>query len=146
MPYRIAIQLFFFLLPFMVFGIYVALTADAEREGRRKWPIQILFAIGLVLTTAVWFFKIFTENNDRNVCIEPPRNENGKIIPARTYDCERDTNFGAPGTETPGGTASGVQYPEDLRDTSDISASSPGRTEPEAAGEEDAPAEADETP
>lgn len=135
MPYRIAIQVLFFLLPFAAYAIYLVVTADAERDGRRKWPIQALFLIGLALTTAVWFLKIFTENNDRNLCIEPPRTENGKIIPARTYDCERDMNFGAPGTEAPGAPASGVSYPEDLRDTSDISATAPETQQDEAPGD-----------
>lgn len=125
MPYRIAIQLVFFLLPFIAFGLYVLATTDAEREGRRKWPIQALFLTGLALTTAVWFFKIFTENNERNLCIEPPRSENGQIIPARTYPCERDANFGAPTTDAPGTAASGVSDPKGLRDPAEISASAP---------------------
>lgn len=125
MPYRIAIQLVFFLLPFIAFGLYVLATTDAERDGRRKWPIQALFLAGLALTTAVWFFKIFTENDERNLCIEPPRSENGKIIPARTYPCERDANFGAPTTDAPGTAASGVTDPDGGRDSSRISADSP---------------------
>lgn len=125
MPYRIAIQLVFFLLPFIAFGLYVLATADAEREGRRKWPIQALFLTGLALTTAVWFFKIFTEDSERNLCIEPPRSENGQIIPSRTYPCERDANFGVPTTNAPGTAATGVNDPEGLRDPSEISASAP---------------------
>ena len=110
-----------------------------RRDGRRKWPIQALFLTGLALTTAVWFFKIFTENNERNLCIEPPRSENGKIIPARTYECERDANFGAPTTDNPGGIASGVNAPDGARDASEISASAPTRDggEEQAAPQDD---------
>ena len=87
---RLVFELFIFSIPFLVFGLYVLVTTNAEVEGRRKWPIQILFLIGLGLATAVWFLLILLEKKERDVCHEPARFENGVIIPARDYPCEQN--------------------------------------------------------
>ena len=94
---RLLIELFIFALPFLVFGLYLLATQSAEDAGQRKWPIQLLFAIGLGLATLAWFVMIALEPRDRGMCIEPERVENGKVVPARSYPCEhRPGDVGAP--------------------------------------------------
>jgi hypothetical protein len=88
---RILFQAFIVALPFIVFGLYLFATRSAEEAGRRQWPVQLLFVIGLFLTTAVWFAAILMEPRERNECVEPARFENGVLIPQRTYPCERRT-------------------------------------------------------
>ncbi|PKP83025.1 MAG: hypothetical protein CVT79_02980 [Alphaproteobacteria bacterium HGW-Alphaproteobacteria-18] len=88
---RLLFEVFVFSLPFLVFGIYVLATRSAEDAGKRKWPIQMLFIIGLVLATLAWFALILLEPRDRDMCVEPARYENGQLIPARKYPCERHT-------------------------------------------------------
>lgn len=88
---RLLFEVFVFSLPFLVFGIYLLATRSAEEAGARKWPIQMLFLIGLGLATAVWFLLIALEPRDRGTCVEPARYENGQLIPQRTYPCERHT-------------------------------------------------------
>ncbi len=88
---RLLLQALVFLLPFIVFGLYLLATRSAEEAGKRKWPIQVLFIIGLALTTIVWFALILLEPQNRDVCVEPARYENGVLIPQRTYTCVRNT-------------------------------------------------------
>lgn len=98
MAYRILIELFFFLTPFMVFGLYRLLMADAEADGRKAWPINTLFGLGAALAAGVWLFFILRENKERNVCYEPARFENGELIDARQVPCDQDvTQLGIPG-------------------------------------------------
>ena len=40
---RIVFELFIFSIPFLVFGLYLLATTNAEQEGKRKWPVNILF-------------------------------------------------------------------------------------------------------
>ena len=86
---RLLFEVFVFSLPFLVFGIYTLATRSAEEAGKRKWPIQMLFAIGLALATIAWFVLIALEPRERDMCVEPARYENGQLIPARKYPCER---------------------------------------------------------
>lgn len=86
---RLLFELFIFSLPFLVFGLYLLATRSAEDAGKRKWPIQMLFLIGLGLATLAWFVLILLEPRERNMCVEPARYENGQLIPARKYACER---------------------------------------------------------
>jgi hypothetical protein len=85
---RLLFEVFVFSLPFLVFGIYLLATRSAEEAGQRKWPVQLLFAIGIALATIAWFVMIALEPRDRGMCIEPERVENGEIVPARSYPCE----------------------------------------------------------
>ncbi|MFN7178831.1 DUF6111 family protein [Hyphomonas sp.] len=99
---RLLFELFVFSLPFLVFGIYVLATRSAEEAGRRKWPIQLLFAIGIALATIAWFVLIALEPRERGMCIEPERVENGVVIPARSYECEhRPEDVGIPRRDAP---------------------------------------------
>jgi hypothetical protein len=94
---RLLFELFVVSLPFLVFGIYVLATRSAEEAGARKWPVQLLFAIGVVLATLAWFVLIALEPREQGMCIEPERVENGVVIPARSYPCEhRPEDVGVP--------------------------------------------------
>ena len=94
---RLLFEFVVFSIPFVVFGLYLLATASAEQEGRRKWPINTLFLIGIGLATIVWFILILMEDKQRDICHEPARFENGVLIPARDYPCEHDvTNVGMP--------------------------------------------------
>lgn len=89
MGYRIAIQLFIFALPFIAFGIYLLLIADAEEDGRRKWPIQTLFITGFVLSSAAWLIGVALADRSDTTCHRKAQlDENGQIIQAESYDCE----------------------------------------------------------
>lgn len=99
---RLLIELFIFSLPFLVFGLFLLATQSAEDAGRRKWPVQMLFAVGLGLATIAWFVMIALEPRDRGLCTEPARVENGIVIPARSYPCEHNTqDVGIPRPHTP---------------------------------------------
>jgi hypothetical protein len=94
---RLLIELFIVSLPFLVFGLYLLATSSAEDAGQRKWPIQMLFLVGIGLATLAWFVMIALEPRNRGMCIEPARVENGQVIPARTYPCEhRPQDVGIP--------------------------------------------------
>lgn len=90
MGYRLAFQLFIISLPFLVFGIYLLLIADAEQDGRRKWPIQTLFTVGFVLSALVWLIAVLLEDRS-NSCHQPAVFEDGKVVTIPSEDCERET-------------------------------------------------------
>lgn len=101
---RLLFELFIFSLPFLVFGLYLLATRSAVDAGKRKWPVQLLFAIGLMLATIGWFVMIALEPRDRGMCIQPERFENGVLTPARSYPCEhrpQDVGIPRPRPEAP---------------------------------------------
>lgn len=101
---RLLFELFIFSLPFLVFGLYLLATRSAVDAGKRKWPVQLLFAIGLMLATIAWFVMIALEPRDRGMCIQPERFENGVLTPARSYPCEhrpQDVGIPRPRPEAP---------------------------------------------
>ncbi|MEH6808065.1 MAG: DUF6111 family protein [Hyphomonas oceanitis] len=135
---RLVFELFIFSIPFLVFGLYVLVTTNAEVEGRRKWPIQILFLIGLGLATAVWFLLILLEKKERDVCHEPARFENGVIIPARDYPCEQNVrDVGVPLKRDPGIVPQGADGPSDSHDPSEIQARYPETVESDSPDDPD---------
>lgn len=110
----VIIQLVLFILPFLAYAIYRLIVSDAQAEGRKTWPITILFSLGLVLTFGGWIATILLQDKTpRNVCWEPARNENGVIIPARQVPCERDlSRVGAPARRDPAGPLPGEEDPQ----------------------------------
>ena len=110
MATRLLFQLVFFLLPFMLFGIYRIAIAEAEQEGRKPWPIRWLFGIGLVLAVGSWFALILFDRGGENQCYRAAYADpqTGKIVPGAYYECERDlTKIGIPRSEDPGGRPAG---------------------------------------
>jgi len=94
---RLLFEVFIFSLPFLVFGLYLLATRSAVDAGQRKWPIQMLFLIGIGLATLAWFVMIALEPRNRGMCIEPARVVDSQLIPARSYPCEhRPEDVGIP--------------------------------------------------
>jgi|TARA_R100000935_G_scaffold24713_1_gene44292 hypothetical protein len=135
---RIVFELFIFSIPFLVFGLYLLATTNAEQEGKRKWPVNILFLCGIGLATVAWFVLILMEPKERDICHEPARMENGKLIPARDYPCIHDvTNVGVPRERDSIRSATGATGPgEDVHDAGEIRATAPD-TEDAARREEE---------
>ncbi len=103
---RILFELLIFATPFMVFGLYLLATATAEQEGRRKWPINLLFIIGLALAVAAYFVLAFLEDRSSDMCRKPTTYVDGKLVPGELYPCEHDLqNAGRPLSDDPGGAA-----------------------------------------
>ncbi|KCZ53058.1 DUF6111 family protein [Hyphomonas pacifica] len=125
---RIIFELFIFSIPFIVFGLYLLATSSAEQEGRRKWPINMLFLIGIGLATITWFVLILMEPKQRDICHEPARFENGKITPARDYPCDPHVeNVGLPGERSDVRPANGATgETTGMHDASEIGARPPG--------------------
>jgi len=99
---RILFQIFFFALPFILFGVYRLAIAEAEQEGRKPWPIRVLFGIGLLLGVGTWVFFIAIER----VGDEPRRDL---------------SNAGRPISDDPGGQPEGVtREPETLPEATEI--------------------------
>lgn len=112
---RILFELFFFSIPFVVFGLYLLATATAEQEGRRKWPINILFLIGLGFAVAGFFLMTFLERREPEMCQKPTRYVDGKLVPGEVYPCEHDLkDIGRAGSKDPGGS---VELPGEQPET-----------------------------
>jgi len=112
---RILFELFFFSIPFVVFGLYLLATATAEQEGRRKWPINMLFLIGLGFAVAGFFLMTFLEKREPEMCQKPTRYVDGKLVPGEVYPCAHDLkDIGRPGSKDPGGSVEQPETGEDV--------------------------------
>ncbi|MEM9739765.1 MAG: DUF6111 family protein [Pseudomonadota bacterium] len=101
MARTIVIQLTLFLLPFLCYAFYRLLLSDAQADGRKTWPIRVLFGSGAALAVVGFAYLGLSEERTPNMCLEPARYEDGVLIPARNVPCERDmTAVGAPADST----------------------------------------------
>jgi hypothetical protein len=92
MATRLLFQLFFFLLPFVAYGVFRYSTRRV-RDWKRSWPMLALFVASLVLGGVAWVISILLQpDKERNVCHEAARYENGVLIPARSFPCEKDVS------------------------------------------------------
>ena len=106
---RILFQLVLFMLPFVMFGVYRLAIAEAQQDGRKPWPIRLLFGAGLALAVGSWLIFIVLDRGGREECYRPTEIVNGVVIPGERYPCEKDLGaIGVPKTEDPGGQAEGV--------------------------------------
>ena len=106
---RILFQLVLFTLPFILFGVYRLAIAEAEQEGRKPWPIRLLFGVGLALAVGSWLIFIVLDRGGREECYRPTQIIDGVVVPGERYPCEKDLGaIGLPKTEDPGGQADGV--------------------------------------
>ena len=106
---RILFQLVLFLLPFILFGVYRLAITEAEQEGRKPWPIRVLFGVGLALAVGSWIVFIILDRGGREECYRPTQMVDGVLVPGERYACEKAlTDIGIPKTEDPGGQAEGV--------------------------------------
>ena len=109
MAYRVLFEFMVFILPFIGYGLYRLLKVEAEIEGKDPWPINMLFGIGAVLAISVWVVILLRDDRSGELCYEASRFENGELIPARTYECDRNIgDVGVPRSDDPGGEAHGV--------------------------------------
>ena len=109
MPARILVQLVLFMLPFILFGVYRLALTEAAQEGRKPWPIRLLFGLGLGLAIGSWLILIFIDRGGREECYRPAQIVDGVVVPGESYACEKDLgSIGLPRTEDPGGQAEGV--------------------------------------
>ncbi|MEM8616356.1 MAG: hypothetical protein AAGF20_05415 [Pseudomonadota bacterium] len=109
---RVLLQLALFALPFILFGLYRLAVMEAEVEGRKPWPLRVLFGAGLVLAVGSWMAFIVLEDSTRDRCYEPQRLVDGEIVGGTYYDCQKDiANSGVPNSRDPGGSATGVGDP-----------------------------------
>jgi hypothetical protein len=114
---RILFELFFFSIPFVVFGLYLLATATAEQEGRRKWPINMLFLIGLGFAVVAFFAAALLDKREPELCQKPTRYVDGKLVPGEFYPCEHDLkDAGRAGSKDPGGS---VELPTDGTDVTE---------------------------
>jgi len=118
---RILFELFFFSIPFVVFGLYLLATATAEQEGRRKWPINMLFLIGLGFAVVAFFAAALLDKREPELCQKPNRVVAGKVVPGEYYPCPHDLkDIGRAGSDDPGGSvelpAEGTEVTEDGTD------------------------------
>lgn len=113
MATRILFQIILFILPFAMFGLYRLAIREAKEEGRKPWPIRVLFGIGLALAVGVWLVFIVIDRGGRDECFRAAKIVDGVLIPGETYPCEKDlSGAGAPRTDDPGGKALGVGDPD----------------------------------
>lgn len=115
---RILFELVIFLFPFALFGIYLLVTADAERDGRRKWPINVLFLSGLALALVGLIGMIaWDRSREDRQCRTSSELVDGVLVEGEPYDCKGDfSELGSARTDDPGGIAHGI---EELRETPD---------------------------
>ena len=112
---RILFELFFFSIPFIVFGLYLLATTTAEEEGVRKWPINLLFLAGLGFAVVAFFVMAFLDKREPEMCQKPTRYVDGKLVPGDLYPCAHDLkDAGRAGSEDPGGS---VELPAGETDT-----------------------------
>lgn len=106
---RILFQVVLFTLPFILFGIYRLAIAEAEQEGRKPWPIRLLFSVGLALAVGSWLIFIFLDRGGREECYRPAQIVDGVVVPGERYPCEKDLGaIGIPRSDDPGREAAGV--------------------------------------
>lgn len=106
---RILFQLVLFTLPFILFGVYRLAIAEAEQDGRKPWPIRLLFGVGLAMAVGSWLIFIVLDRGGREECYRPTQIVDGVVVPGERYPCEKDLGaIGVPRTDDPGGRAEGV--------------------------------------
>ncbi|WP_084398349.1 hypothetical protein [Henriciella aquimarina] len=109
MTYRLIFELVLFLTPFLAFGIWRLATEEAIEEGRKPWPIAVLFGIGAFLAVTAWIVLIFMDRGGREMCYEPRRLVDGEMVGGREVPCEKlKDDLGRAATRDPGGKAHGL--------------------------------------
>ncbi len=111
MATRVLFQLALFVLPFLLFAIYRVALAEARSEGRKPWPIRVLFGIGLVLAIGSWIAFIILDKVRPEMCGGESYLDRatGEVMKTEQYPCERDlSQAGIPRSDDPGSAAQGV--------------------------------------
>ena len=109
MTYRLIFELVLFLMPFAAFGLYRLARQEALEEGRKPWPITLLFIAGAVLAILAWVVLIFLDRGSGETCYEPTRLVDGVMVAGKEVPCEKEkSNLGTPASRDPGGQAMGL--------------------------------------
>lgn len=115
------IQLLFFLLPFVAFGLWRFATRNI-REEKKAWPLNMLFVSGIGLGIAAWIVLIVNEPKlEREMCVEPAKVVDGELVPARQVPCseleviETDASGDKAARGFSGGGGDGLKTIEDVR-------------------------------
>lgn len=105
MPRLVLFEISMLLLPFVLFGIYRIAVRDAQVEGRKAWPINLLFGAGVILAVLAWLFLILRDDRETNICTGPSSFDSvtGEVVPGQEYQCDLGLQpRGEPlGAETP---------------------------------------------
>jgi len=115
LAFRILFELALLLSPFLIFGLYRMAISEAEAEGRKPWPVTMLFAVGFALAAFAWMVLIVLDkrNTQDGVCYGPSKVVNGEVVRGDPYPCEKDVSrIGVPDSSDPGGVAEGVYNPD----------------------------------
>lgn len=118
---RLLFELVIFLFPFALFGIYLLVTADAERDGRRKWPINVLFLIGVALALIGLVVMIMIDrSSEEGQCRTSRELVDGVLVEGQPYDCKGDfSELGSARSDDPGGIAHGIEELEESSEAGD---------------------------
>lgn len=109
MTYRLLFELIVFLSPFAAFGLWRLATQEAIEEGRKPWPVAVLFGAGAFLAIAAWVILIFMDRGGRETCYEPRRLVDGQMVGGEEVPCEKvKTDLGRAASKDPGGKAHGL--------------------------------------
>lgn len=109
MTYRLIFELVLFLMPFAAFGLYRLARQEALEEGRKPWPITVLFIAGAVLAILAWVVLIFIDRGSGETCYERKRLVDGVMVGGEEIPCEKErSTLGSPASRDPGGQASGL--------------------------------------
>ena len=93
----------------MMFGLYRIAIAEAQEDGRKKWPIWWLFGIGLFLAVGSWIVFIILDRGGREECYQRSEMVDGVMVRGHTYACDKDfSTSGRPEDGNPGSRADGV--------------------------------------
>lgn len=86
---RILLELAIVMMPFAAYGLYRLAINDAEVEGRKAWPITLLFGIGIVLAALAWLFLLLREDRNPDLCDGRSRLDpvTGQITQDEDYEC-----------------------------------------------------------
>ena len=90
MPRLVLFELAMLVTPFALFGLYRLAVKDAQIEGRKAWPINLLFGAGVVLAVLAWLFLILREERQEDICTGPSSFDpvSGEVVPGEEYKCD----------------------------------------------------------
>lgn len=109
MTYRLIFELVVFLTPFAAFGLYRLARQEALEEGKKPWPITILFIVGAFLAIAAWVILILIDRGGGETCYEPRQLVNGEMVGGEEVPCPKEkSTLGIPASRDPGSRAHGL--------------------------------------
>ena len=109
MTYRLIFELVIFLMPFAAFGLYRLARQEALEDGKKPWPITVLFILGAVLAIGAWVVLIFLDRGSGETCYERKRLVDGQMVGGQEIPCEKKkSDLGLPASRDPGGSADGL--------------------------------------